>query len=264
MRTPQPLLTPDAAAAPARDHANAPPLRLVLLPGLAADARLFEPQRAAFPTMLVPPWITPHLRETLPEYASRFAATLDTSFDTSGPYVLGGVSFGAQVALEVAATLPPERRPHAVAVISGVRSHRGISARFRRQQALGSALPDALVRAILRGPGAARFARREGLAPDHAALLSDMARDADLAFLRWAARTAARWAFDGALPERGATPPRVFQIHGRHDRVIPFTPEPTLPGEVTLLDRGRHLINLAAAGEVNQWLAHVLTSAHRA
>ena len=33
--------------------------QLLLLPGLGADRRLFEPQRQAFPQLVVPPWIPP-------------------------------------------------------------------------------------------------------------------------------------------------------------------------------------------------------------
>ena len=39
--------------------------RLVLFPGLAADARLFEPQRRAFPQLEVPPWLMPLADERL-------------------------------------------------------------------------------------------------------------------------------------------------------------------------------------------------------
>ena len=50
---------------------------LVLLPGLTAEVRLLEPQRQAFQGLIVPPWIEPRPRESLPHYARRMACTLE-------------------------------------------------------------------------------------------------------------------------------------------------------------------------------------------
>ena len=47
---------------------------LVLLPGMTADARLFEPQQRVFPGLIVPPWIDPEPREPLACYARRMAS----------------------------------------------------------------------------------------------------------------------------------------------------------------------------------------------
>ena len=38
-------------------------LNLVLVPGVGADQRMFAPQRAAFPDLMVPRWLTPHRNE---------------------------------------------------------------------------------------------------------------------------------------------------------------------------------------------------------
>ena len=77
--------------------------RLVLLPGLGTTGELFRPQRRAFPDLEVPPWLDPHRGESLPGYGRRMAAAL-----APGPsdLVLGGVSFGGMVALEMARHLP--------------------------------------------------------------------------------------------------------------------------------------------------------------
>jgi hypothetical protein len=50
--------------------------QLVLFPGLGADYRLLEPQLAAFPQLIVPPWIPPRKNESLPSYAARMAETI--------------------------------------------------------------------------------------------------------------------------------------------------------------------------------------------
>src|SRR5687767_14399988 len=53
------------------------PVPLILLPGMAADGRLFAPQRAAFPQLVVPAWIDPLPRESLRAYAARLARRVD-------------------------------------------------------------------------------------------------------------------------------------------------------------------------------------------
>ena len=49
---------------------------LVLLSGLAADARVFTPQKIAFPQMQCPRWLIPERSETINDYAGRLAETL--------------------------------------------------------------------------------------------------------------------------------------------------------------------------------------------
>jgi hypothetical protein len=66
--------------------------RLIMLPGMGVDQRLFEPQRRLFPNLEVPPWIEPHLRENLADYARRWAGTIDPD----PPFYLGGVSLAVR------------------------------------------------------------------------------------------------------------------------------------------------------------------------
>ena len=77
--------------------------RLVLLPGMGADERMFEEQRAAFPGLIVPPWLPARKRESLRDYAARMAETIRVE----RPFYLGGVSMGGMVALEMARYLKP-------------------------------------------------------------------------------------------------------------------------------------------------------------
>jgi pimeloyl-ACP methyl ester carboxylesterase len=71
---------------------------MMLLPGMAANEMLFEPQRRAFPGLIVPPWSDPDPREPLACYARRMAGAIKLS----RPAIIGGVSFGGIVALEMA------------------------------------------------------------------------------------------------------------------------------------------------------------------
>ena len=71
---------------------------VALLPGLGADARLFDAQRRVLPDLIVPPWIEPTDGESLASFGGRLAECLPVA---EGSYV-GGACFGGMVALEVA------------------------------------------------------------------------------------------------------------------------------------------------------------------
>ena len=220
--------------------------RLILLPGLGADGRLFDEQRRMFPGLETPPWIAPLADESLVDYAGRFARVLGPD---ARPTWIGGTSFGGQVALELVRRMRP--RPEGVILIAAPRSRETITAAFRAQQALGALAPDWLARrfvARLAGP----FARAERLSPRHAAVLADMAAHVDVPLLRWGARASAQW------PRRANEPvgAPVLHIHGRHDRVIPWREgEPDV-----VLDDARHLITFTHADAVNAFLTECIDS----
>lgn len=234
-----------------------PAVRPIFLPGLAADAALFAPQVEAFPGSVTPAWIAPaHARESLIDYAKRFAAHLvqahhlaDAARHPAG-FALVGFSFGGQIAMEAARTMDPP--PRAVVLVCGVRGREAFTPQFFRQQRLGSIAPRWLMRAAL-APAARAFAARAGLDARWTRELIAMARRNDVAFLKWSARACAGWRVDGSSPEpelaaRGIT---LRHIHGQRDDIIP---DPSRRADVTI--RGaHHLITWTHAQAVNDFIA---------
>jgi len=218
--------------------------RLIMLPGMGVDARLFEPQRRVFPNLEVPAWIEPQPRETLTDYARRWARPIDPG----PPFYLGGVSLGGMVAYLAARHL----KPRAVFLIATCRSGRAISRAFKVGESISRALPDWVLRR-LRGPAANFVARLDDCAPQHRRLLHDIAIDCSIPFQRWAGRAMARWAGDGDSGEPGVP---VHQIHGGQDRLIPL-----IPGEPDhVIPDGGHLINLTHADQVNRFILERIAS----
>lgn len=207
-----------------------------MFPGIGADARLLEPQRAAGIEIEVPSWIAPLHRETLPEYAARIATTIRTP----RPYWIGGVSFGGAIALEVARHV----QPTGVLLIASCRSCREITRFHAIARSLARFTPASAQKwmnlhtpATLRAVGACTPRDRE--------LILAMIRDTPASFLKWALQEILRWAGPGEL----SIP--IHRIHGERDRTIPCPRN--ADNCVVVLDAG-HLINVTHASDVNEFI----------
>jgi pimeloyl-ACP methyl ester carboxylesterase len=227
-----------------------PEPQLILLPGLGGGPDLFLEQRQHFGRRLMTPAAPPAFREeTLAIYAARWSRTLAEQELLRAPYIVGGISFGGQVALEMARWAPV--RPLAVVLISANRTSASIPPDFRERQRWGRLAPGFAVKLALRVLSG-KFADREHLSPAHRTVLNKMAAEADVDFLKWGARAAAEWDFSEEDALRLAVP--VFQIHGAQDWVIPLDrshPDRVLPD-------GKHLIPFTHANAVNTYLEVIL------
>lgn len=212
------------------------PTRLLLLPGIGADRRLFDAQRSCAAEVQVVEWIPPLApSEPLTSYAHRLAANIDTS----APFVIGGASFGGMVALELARRIHPK----AVVLIGSCRSPSSLPSSYRLLRACSDLVPDALLgRSFVAAPW---IASRFGLAsPDHRRLFAEMLRHTPPSFVRWAARAIFGWAGVEDLPVP------IHHIHGEDDRIIPLR---SVRPDVVVKGAG-HLLNVTHRDEVNAFL----------
>lgn len=217
-----------------------PAPRLILFPGLGADGRLFEPQRRAFPQLEVPPWLMPLSDERIESYAKRMAAQITPD---GRPLFLGGVSFGAIVALEAARHLPAA----GVFLIGGGMSYRMITWPFRWMCHLAPLAPLPIVPWLLKlFPIGLDVI--EKLTDEQKQLYVRMSRVTPPAMIRWGAHAMTRWSFAGPAPAP------LHVIHGHDDRIVrpnQLTVDRTIPG-------GRHLISLSHPQVVNDFLAQTI------
>ena len=217
------------------------PFQLILLPGLGADQRQFEPQRSAFSNLLVPPWIVPKRKETLPDYAARLADTIVVT----RPTVLGGSSFGGMVAQEMARHLEPDT----VVLIGSCRSPKALHPVARGIRPIVSLTPVQVFdpAKVFAPVGLRMFS---ALTSAQRQLCVAMFKEMDCGFMKWACRAILSWVPSGppAVP--------VLQIHGGKDRIMPA--RLVEPGEV--IPDGGHLIHLTHPQQVNAFMTRVIQS----
>lgn len=208
---------------------------LVLIPGLGADARQFEPQRAVFPRVRVPRWIPPLDGETLRAYAARLGVMMGIGRDT----VVGGSSFGGMVALEVARAFPCR----GVVLIGSCRGPASVAPALRVIEKVARAVPTCVVGAMM-PLGSRALPLLDPVRGENARLLGRMAREIDPAFLRWGGRAVFGWegCEDPGVPVR--------HVHGSRDGIIPVS---RVRPDVVVRGHG-HFLNLTAADEVNAFL----------
>jgi pimeloyl-ACP methyl ester carboxylesterase len=223
--------------------------RLVLFPGLGADERLFASQRRGLPGVRVetPAWLEPQSDdEPLPAYAKRMAALVKPPRENERLF-LGGVSFGAVVAMEAARHLHGVR---AVFMMGGCRDTRAVAPFFRFACGLAPHIPIPLFKLILFGSPAA-LVMFESLNQEHTQLYATMLNESSPRQVRWAAGAMLHYRSSGDPP--GV---RVRLIHGQRDLIIP--PKNVRPNYVV---RGaRHLVSLTRPDEVNRILAKEMAS----
>jgi pimeloyl-ACP methyl ester carboxylesterase len=220
--------------------------QLILLPGLGADWRLLEPQRVAFPHLIVPPWIPPRKNESLPSYAARMAETVAPTRDS--PLILGGVSFGGMLACETARHLNPD----AVVLIASCRTPQGLRPSHLAARRLLPVLPASSwsVAKLLSGPIMRVMHRRS---VERRELLVRMFKESDSRFMHWVVQAILNWE---PTPLEGIP---AFHIHGGRDRMIPAR---RIHADVMIPDGG-HLINVTRAEQVNAFIAEVAAKSER-
>lgn len=218
--------------------------RLVLIPGLGADERLFVRQVEAFPNLEVPKWIPWRDEDTLGDYARRVAETI-RPVSPGETLILGGVSFGSMVAYEMASIL----RPRALVQIAGAQSWRDVPSFLRFNQWMIPLVRSWTLRinprfnvilTLLSGTRSVDLNR----------LLSEMLLDTDPAFIRWKLRAVLRWDPDppDSIP--------IIRIHGDKDCVL----KPPAAGNGNqIIAGGGHLINITHYEQVNREIERIIS-----
>jgi pimeloyl-ACP methyl ester carboxylesterase len=195
--------------------------RLVLIPGMGADPRLFDGMALTGHTVVRTNWIPHHSGEGLRAYAARFAEHYGMSSDD----IIIGVSMGGIVASSIAQAITP-RQLILISTCTHIRQLSPLLSMFSR---IGPISPFEVARWL-----------PAGLMPDHRKLALEMFEAQDMGFIRWACGAIMRWPGAPRLPGS-------VTIHGTADRVFPIRRQPhvdiAIPG-------GGHLMVMDRPAEV--------------
>lgn len=209
-------------------------MRVFLITGFALDTRAFSPLQLPPEPFRLVDLIPARRRETLREYALRLAAEIGMTGDD----VIGGVSLGGMLALEMARAVGAR----GVILIASCAHPRYIRKRFLIFAPIAPFLPEALVRraftllpVILKWQGM--------LNPSQQALLADIMGRFPPALLKAMPYKMMRW--EGCSP---AVPVR--QIHSRGDWLI----RPNGGPACRMLEGRNHLLTVSHPAEVRRFL----------
>lgn len=224
------------------------PPRLILIPGMGADERMFAPQLAAFPDAECAAFIKPNLLETIPDYAKRFGESLGLR-DGGKPPVIVGASFGGFVASEMARTFDVR----ALVLIGSAASASELPPHMRLSRSLAAVLNPLpllapwVARLVLdiHGPSMSPFGRT----------IAEMISSNSPAFFYWACGAVMRWRKSDE-PIRGP----IYHIHGTRDRMLPIRfAKPT-----QIISDAGHVISMSHGKIVNAFIAKAIDESSHA
>ncbi len=195
--------------------------RIVLIPGMGADHRLFDGIKLTGFDVLRANWIPHRDGEKLSAYAARFAK----HYGIGAADIIVGVSMGGIVAGPIAQMTPPQR----LILISSCTDICQLSPFIATFSALGPVSPFEVARLLPRG-----------LMPAHRKLALTMFEEQDMAFIRWACGAVMEWTGSPRLPG-------TVTIHGSSDKVFPIRRQHHV--DVVIHNAG-HLMVMDRAAEV--------------
>ncbi|MEZ6094624.1 MAG: alpha/beta hydrolase [Pirellulaceae bacterium] len=202
--------------------------KIILLPGMNRDHRIFDRILPLLPTAAVVDWIPPKKHEPIEAYTTRFSRTLMND----EPIVVCGVSFGGIIARELT------WRINAIScvLISSVRSPCELPPWIRA----GRVAPPRCAEILLNAAGtvASRWPQRiASPATFRARKLAGKSGE----WYRWAVAAVLGW-----KPSKHVERVPSFHIHGNRDSTFPIryvNPDTTIGG-------GGHVLTLTHCGEV--------------
>jgi len=213
--------------------------RLLLLPGLGADQRLFSRLGKLCMPVVTPRLPLPEVGETFTAYSLRVAAQLELRPEDW----IGGSSFGSIIAADIA-----RRRPVAgLVLIGGALSPLSLPPALRFFSGLADFLPFGLLQPLLSQP----FMLRQifgSLDSESFGQLAAMVRATPLKMFRRGIRFLSRY-----RPDIPVLCP-VYAIHGDRDRLLNPPPLP----RCRIVPGAGHAISLSHPFEVTTFLEDVL------
>lgn len=206
--------------------------KIYIFSGLGADERAFQNLDLSGLNIQHVKWLKPTSMESISQYAKRLAAQI-----VDDKPILVGLSFGGIMAIEVAKHIAVTR----IILLSSAKNKLEIPSYYRLsgKMRLHFLLP---TRLLQKGNWLNFWLFGTRSLADKT-LLSEILKDTDSVFLRWALRQISSW-------DNEAVPCPIVHLHGTIDHILPIR----FIKDATVIDGGGHLMVLNQAHEVSQFI----------
>lgn len=205
-----------------------------LIPGLGADRRVFQYLNLSEHSISHISWIEPLPNESIEQYAGRLTEQIK-----SPDPILVGVSFGGMIAVEIAKQIKTNK----IILISSARTQHEIPLHFKLLGRTG--IQNILPASWWKRPNQLLYYFFGIQTVQERALLSEILRDTDSRFLKWALHQIVHW-------KNELVPENAVLIHGSADRLFPNSQaDVTIPG-------GGHFMIVNRAAEISTQLKQIL------
>lgn len=211
--------------------------KIFLIPGLGADARIFQYIDLHGHEVIPVSWIEPEKQDTLSTYAQRL---IDYYKIAPGSIVIGN-SLGGILAIEIAKRVTLDK----AILISSIKtkSEAPMSHIWHKYLPLYKLIPSSwlpqtgfIVRMVM-----------GKMSKHHQELFANMLKGTPPNFIKWALEAILHW-------DNETVPPNVYHIVGDKDKIFPYQ---RIKG-ATIIKGGTHIMIYTKAKEINNWLKDII------
>lgn len=212
--------------------------KVILIPGLGADCRIYKNIDFAGYDLVNIVWIEPDRNDTLASYAQKL---IDHYHITSSSIVIGN-SLGGMLAIEIAKKINLSK----TILISSIKTAEEMPKSFKwyRRIPLYKLMPRGLIGRL----GIFVKVVMGQMSANDQWLFIDMLKHTPPRFVKWAMGAILKW-------DNQIVPGNVYHITGDRDLIFPHE---RIKG-ATILKNGTHIMILNRAKEINQWLKNILS-----
>ncbi len=218
-------------------------MKIILIPGLGYDRRIFEKLELPFPDIRFLEWIDPLANESIQKYSKRLVESVDWEHDEA---ILVGHSLGGIIAQEIACF----RKVRAVILISSIKSRKEMPLYFKVVAPLHLEKIFSRELCIRSLP---LWGRSHGFQTiEEKSLFREMLSKQSNKYLQWALRALSNWR-TANLPANV----RLLQVHGDQDKTFPLR---LIERPDFIVENGSHIMAYKRGGEVSEWLKREIES----
>ncbi|WP_298511336.1 alpha/beta fold hydrolase [uncultured Kordia sp.] len=211
-------------------------MRLILIPGLGYDDRIFHNLNLTEYTIEYLNWIEPLKNEHIHDYSQRLFATIPK---TSEKTILIGHSLGGVVSQEIASTQSIEK----IILISSIISRKEIPLSFKIAKPLRL---DLFFTKGICTKSIKFWGKSHGFNAETTQLFKSMIGKQTNSYLQWALRALSSW----SAPKVPATT-KIIRIHGTNDKTLPYK---LVSKPDFIIEKGSHICVINEAEKIAEFI----------